>query len=734
MLIGTDKKRIKNVFVISVLCFLLTVISANIFLREDSKTADSVTSLLYALLVFQVLAACIHAYKNSKSYKRLWLYMSTGMAFWAAGVSLLAYYTITLGSNSIPSPSIADIFSIAYVPITAGVMFSVGKIRRPFDNEKKQFLTNIAMLGLVAFVVCYKFALVPTLYGRPDLSNLSKAFTMAYPLFDWFVFISLAFASRRFQKEQIEGWFVLLISAFASAIIADITFYMTNNTMNPLSFFLMIGAAVFITAASIDETTGAFIGTINRTSENKTKNSLLERGSFQALLVPMIVTLTLTFLWLSWTIKGSRIELPVLIASSILLMMLLIYKTHLLITDNAILYAKSLCDNLTGLNNHRYFQEALTKNIQKAASTHKPVSLVILDVDNLSAINNKYGHGTGDRVLKTIGFSMNAELREADEACRLSDDSFALILPRTTGNEAFGVAKQLKEAISSVFDKSFPNMNISVSMGVSEYPTSANEKDQLISTAEGALYWCKLNGKDEILRYDPEIVESLNAEERAAKVEEVALTDMVRSLAQAVDARDSYTCMHSSGVSSVATSLAKFIGLDEKTVKRIEVAGTLHDIGKIGIPDNILNKPGRLSGDEVKVIMNHPELSAQILQSTSLKEIIPAVKGHHERWDGGGYPSGLQKNEIPIEARILAIADTFDAMTTSRPYRKALPVKEALDEIQRCSGTQFDPLLAEQFLKMFGYDEISKSIPDTEAAELESDMDDNADLDKAASF
>jgi HD-GYP domain-containing protein (c-di-GMP phosphodiesterase class II) len=160
----------------------------------------------------------------------------------------------------------------------------------------------------------------------------------------------------------------------------------------------------------------------------------------------------------------------------------------------------------------------------------------------------------------------------------------------------------------------------------------------------------------------------------------------------------------------------------------------LHDIGKIGIPDHILNKPGRLSGDEVKVIMNHPELSAQILQSTSLKEIIPAVKGHHERWDGGGYPSGLEKNEIPIEARILAIADTFDAMTTSRPYRKALPVKEALDEIRRCSGTQFDPLLAEQFLKMFGYDEISRSIPNTEISELESDMDDSDDLDQAASF
>ncbi|MBI4733212.1 MAG: diguanylate cyclase [Rubrobacteridae bacterium] len=497
---------------------------------------------------------------------------------------------------------------MAYVPIIAGVMFSIGRIRRPFDNEKKQFLTNIAMLALVAFVVCFKFALVPTLYQRPDLSNLSKAFTMAYPLTDWFVFISLLFASRRFKNEQIEGWFILFVGAFASAIIADIVFYLNDNAMNPISFFLMIGTAILVTAASIDETTNAFIGTINHAPKGKPSTALLERGSFQALLVPVIATLILTVVWLSWFYNGSRIEIPVLISSSIMLMMLLIYKTHLLISDNAILYAKSMYDNLTGLNNHRYFQEALSKAIVMANGNHKPTSLLIMDVDNMSKINNKYGHSTGDRVLKTIGGTISNELREADEACRLSDDSFALILPRTSANESFEVAQHYKETIDNAISNSFPNMKISISVGISEYPSLVKTKEQLLSTAEGALYWCKLNDKNKILLYNPDTVEALNAEERAAKIEESALTDMVRSLAQAVDARDSYTRLHSSGVSSVAADLAKFVGLDEKTISMIEAAGTLHDIGKIGVPDHILNKPGRLDADEITVIMHHPEL------------------------------------------------------------------------------------------------------------------------------
>jgi polar amino acid transport system substrate-binding protein len=150
-----------------------------------------------------------------------------------------------------------------------------------------------------------------------------------------------------------------------------------------------------------------------------------------------------------------------------------------------------------------------------------------------------------------------------------------------------------------------------------------------------------------------------------------------------------------------AGKLAASFGLDKRSVSKIEAAGMLHDVGKIGMPDNILGKQGRLTDEEMEKVKEHPALSAHILQSTILRDMVPAVRGHHERWDGKGYPDGLKHEEIPFEARILAIADTFDAMTTDRPYRKAMPIDEALYEIGRCSGEQFDPQLVPVFLSLF---------------------------------
>ncbi|WP_286677434.1 HD-GYP domain-containing protein, partial [Candidatus Aquicultor secundus] len=240
------------------------------------------------------------------------------------------------------------------------------------------------------------------------------------------------------------------------------------------------------------------------------------------------------------------------------------------------------------------------------------------------------------------------------------------------------------------------------------YPTLAKDKDELLHTADGALYWGKLQGKNNVLTYDPQVVEALSAEERTKRVEEAALLDLVKTLVTAVDAKDEYTGLHSNGVSDMAGKLARQIGLDEEAINRVEVAGMLHDVGKIGMPDSILNKPSRLTDDEMAIIKTHPELSAQIINSTSLKDVVPAVRSHHERWDGNGYPNGLKGKQIPLEARILAIADTYDAMITDRPYRKGLPVDDAITEIKRSAGTQLDPELVGHFLALFSYRNTKK--------------------------
>jgi putative nucleotidyltransferase with HDIG domain len=176
----------------------------------------------------------------------------------------------------------------------------------------------------------------------------------------------------------------------------------------------------------------------------------------------------------------------------------------------------------------------------------------------------------------------------------------------------------------------------------------------------------------------------------------------ILALSNALDAKDSYTGGHSSQVTKYAIPVAEYLGYNKKQLERLEYAGLLHDIGKIGIIENILNKNGRLTDDEFAIIKKHPVIGAEILQAVNfLEDIVPIVKYHHERWDGKGYPDGLKGEEIPLGARIISVSDTFDAMTSDRPYRDGLPAKIARDEIEKCSGSQFDPVVAHAFLKLF---------------------------------
>ncbi len=637
--------------------------------------------------------------------------MAIGMFFWMAGELIFISYVIKYGLAHVPSPSIADLFSIAYVPIVLGVMLSLGRIRRPFDNGKKQFLANASMLALAGFLLCYKFLLIPEWYLNQSMTIAQRMYAIGYPLFDWIIFVSLLLATHKFLEGRIEGWLSLLIAAFSFAIIADITFYLFGNQRNPFTTWGMMITAMLIALSAVDEVTGVLIGTINRVQQKikgLSNTRALSNNPWRTLLIPFITTMVIPIVWVAYSINGHKSEVVVLGSVSTIALLLVLYRNHLLFSDNAILFSKALLDSLTGLNNHRYFHEALSKAITKADKTKKPFSLLVLDIDNLSNINNQYGHFFGDKVLTTIGAAITSRIREADDVCRLSGDEFGVILPRTNENQSQSIAHAIKKRVDKTLTNTFPDKEITVTIGLSTYPTLAKDKDELLHTADGALYWGKLHGKNNVLTYDPQVVEALSAEERAKRVEEAALLDLVRTLVTAVDARDAYTRVHSDGVSAMASKLARHIGLDEKSINRIEVAGMLHDVGKIGVPDSILNKPSRLTDDEMAVIKTHPELSAEIINSTSLKDVVPAVRAHHERWDGNGYPYRLKGEEIPLEARILAVADTYDAMVTDRPYRKGLPVDDALSEIKRSAGTQLDPELVDHFLALFSYRNTKK--------------------------
>jgi diguanylate cyclase (GGDEF)-like protein/putative nucleotidyltransferase with HDIG domain len=373
--------------------------------------------------------------------------------------------------------------------------------------------------------------------------------------------------------------------------------------------------------------------------------------------------------------------------------------------ENSRLYARAeqraRIDELTGLFNRRHFDESVKLEIDRHARYRSMLSLVFLDLDFFKAYNDNQGHTAGDRILELVGRVLDGALRNTDLAFRYGGDEFAIILPQSAANEAFMVAERVRGRIAAEMSKK--EINISASLGLASWPSDGVTSDELVNAADRALYYAKETGGNRTC-VASKMLPALTASATTRTTSEKEVMSIIHTLAATIEARDPNTYGHSRKVSSYAVSLAEAIGLPSEKVAVISTAALLHDIGKIGIPDEVLNKVDKLEPEAWELIRDHPKLSTTIVgHVVSLVSCLPAILHHHERWDGNGYPSGLKGDEIPIEARVLAIADAFDAMTSSRPYRSKLSYKKVLQELKKCSGSQFDPELVDAFLPIALY-------------------------------
>ncbi len=350
-------------------------------------------------------------------------------------------------------------------------------------------------------------------------------------------------------------------------------------------------------------------------------------------------------------------------------------------------------DPLTGLDNHRRFQERLTQEAARCRRSGESLSLLLLDLDHFQQYNQQHGHACGDEALQQVAQTLRDTLPDVAILSRYGGEEFAALLPQQGLSQAEEFAEQIRRATGPAF---------TLSVGLAEFGTHTAEAEGLTLAAELALSRAKQLGRNRVCRFDTVPGADQTADpyqlHRFLKDESLAT---IQALAAAVDAKDPYTRGHSQSVAQYAVSLARFLNLSQPQTDLIHMAGTLHDVGKIGVPDAILKKPGRLTDEERAVMETHPALGEVIVRKApALAAILPGVRHHHERWDGQGYPDRLVGEAIPHLARILAIADTFDAMTSDRPYRKGLSVAVACLEIARNAGKQFDPELAPAFVEM----------------------------------
>ena len=352
-------------------------------------------------------------------------------------------------------------------------------------------------------------------------------------------------------------------------------------------------------------------------------------------------------------------------------------------------------DTLTGLKNRMALEQEIEVEVERALRAGGVLSLVIGDLDHFKVVNDQLGHRAGDDALMRIGRILATRRRSGDSVARTGGEEFTLLLPGASEHESYLVAERLRVAVERDFaEHAVP---ITFSFGVATYPEHGRSGDAVLESADQALYAAKALGRNRSVIFNREISTIFAPEASGRGVDETQLATLL-ALAEALDLRDTGTAAHSRTVGRYCGLIARQLELAPERVQRIEIAGVLHDIGKIGLPDAILQKPGKLGRMEVAKVRTHPEIGAQVLGGHGLEDLRSWVLAHHERPDGRGYPAGLPNDRIPIEAKILAVADAFEAMTANRVYRAGVGSRAARAELLRCTGTQFDARVVAAFM------------------------------------
>ena len=365
-------------------------------------------------------------------------------------------------------------------------------------------------------------------------------------------------------------------------------------------------------------------------------------------------------------------------------------------------------DGLTGLFNHRSFQDVLDSCIKKSKKENKEVSLLFMDIDNFKNYNDVNGHQRGDWLINRLGEILNKTVGDLGVVTRYGGEEFAVILYDQSEDAALDLGELIRQNIQQTYfigQDYQPNGHITVSIGVSTYPKVAKNKRELIELADNALYRAKSFDKNRVERYY-NILDEIECSVNKKELESIA------NMLNKINQKDKYTYGHSERVVIYTKKFSAYLQLSEREKKDLLLAAYLHDIGKLEIDKDLLNKREKLSESEFNVLKQHPTLGADLVsEMKELSSVVPIIKHHHEKYDGGGYPSNLKGKEIPYLARILTIVDSFDAMTSKRPYNVRKDYHQAIEEMKRCAGSHFDKELVYKFIDMLQDDMLEKEIP-----------------------
>ena len=350
-------------------------------------------------------------------------------------------------------------------------------------------------------------------------------------------------------------------------------------------------------------------------------------------------------------------------------------------------------DPVTGMRNRRGFDETFDLEVERARRTGRSVSLVLGDLDHFKQVNDRLGHPRGDEVLRRAGEIIEATNRRIDLAARVGGEEFAVLLPDSDERGAHIAAERIRRAIREGFADDV--MPLTISFGIASFPAHGDNTDDLMESADQALYTAKEIGRDCSVIFSPQASDNVSGHARRRRARGEARLASLLALAESLDTHE-----HAATVGRYAREIGRQLGYPQEGLENLMLAGILHDVGKVGIPSAIVMKPGPLTPEQWAEMRKHSEIGASMLGGVNLPQIAEWVHDHHERPDGRGYPRGLDGDEVPIEARILAVADAYEAMTHDRVYRPAIGAAAARKELEQGAGTQFDAEVVEAFLRV----------------------------------
>jgi diguanylate cyclase (GGDEF)-like protein len=700
-----------------------------------------ITAIVATIWSLSDLPARIRGFRRGESLGRAgWssMFLSLSVGCFGAGATIWSYMELVAHSDAFPSWADAGYMS-SFVFLIAGIVLL--PTRKMHATARWRALLDSFVVTAALVTVSWVFLLGPKILSGEG-SPLAKILAPLYPIMDLAMLFCITVVAGSPQDRAFARVRNLLYVGVLAYVAADVFFAYGNlqgtyKTGYPFDTGWLIANLTIGQAALVLRKRQHEIAAESSPAEEskEIRPPSFWRGLLPYAFVPGIVVL------LDYA-SDAKIPGGLTVGAHIgcgVLLGLIFLRQILAIMENSRLYrflhdayreleAVATTDGMTGLPNHRSFQERLRKAAAAAREPGSEMTLMLIDVDRFKQYNDKFGHPAGDEALRIVAQVIRQSLRDTDVPARYGGEEFAAILPNTDVTSATIVAERIRIACAS---HRFPCRQVTLSIGVASW-SSEQDPSELIERADQALYVAKHRGRNQVviagsdartavsmaLSLEESLLPhgwSLRESRLAAKFgpsDELVVHNglswpPLNALLAMLNLRDGEVRLHSDRVMQYCLRLAEeavsmgLVVISEEEMSDLHLGALLHDIGKVGVPDAILNKPSALSEEEWAVIRHHPIAGAEILAHVPpLAGAIPVVRSHHERWDGTGYPDGHAGDAIPLGARIFALADTFDAMWSDRPYRKALGYTEICAEVQRMAGLQFDPILTEAFLNV----------------------------------